>query len=108
MVEWTINKKAEERIRNGHFWVFANDVTRGLKSAKPGEVVKLLAKNGRAVATGFGNPHSLIAFRKIEVEPESSFDGPSYCWRAIQAAISPRATWPSAAPKWTSCSSPAP
>lgn len=72
MTVWRLRQGADRRIRAGHPWIFSNELQQSPKGHSPGEVVKLLDHRGDFVATGYGNPHSLIAFRALDFTSELS------------------------------------
>ena len=62
---WKLKKGHDSRLRARHPWVFSNELFDSPKSIKPGEAVELQDYNGHFLARGYGNPHSLIAFRAM-------------------------------------------
>lgn len=75
-VVWKLRPGADKRIRSGHPWVFSNELAASPKGHTPGAPVELQDARGQFVARGYGNPHSLIAFRALsffnqEIEPHS-------------------------------------
>jgi len=62
---WKLNQGADRRIRAHHPWVFSNELAKSPKGHFPGGAVRLLDAKGQFVASGYGNPHSLIAFRAL-------------------------------------------
>ena len=79
----TVTARGEERIRNGHFWVYRADVARG--QAEPGAVVRIAGPGGRFLARGFYSDRSQIVLRILtrdEVPVDREF------WRSrLQQAI---------------------
>jgi len=63
-------KKGEDaRLRQGHQWVFSNEVDTvrsPLNEFKPGEIVAICDAGGRAFGLGYINPQALICARLIE------------------------------------------
>jgi 23S rRNA (cytosine1962-C5)-methyltransferase len=57
----TVSSRGEERIQNGHFWVYRGDVVDG--RAEPGAVVRVAAPNGRFLARAFYSDRSQITLR---------------------------------------------
>jgi 23S rRNA (cytosine1962-C5)-methyltransferase len=57
----TISPRGEERIQNGHFWVYRGDVAGG--RAEPGAVVRVASANGRFLARAFYSDRSQITLR---------------------------------------------
>jgi 23S rRNA (cytosine1962-C5)-methyltransferase len=89
-VEQTIivTARGEERIQNGHFWVYRADVADG--RAEPGAVVRVVSPNGRFLARAFYSDRSQIVLRVLtrhDVPVDRGF------WRSrIEQAISFRRT----------------
>ena len=57
----TVTLRGEERIQNGHFWVYRSDVADG--RAQPGSVVRVAGPNGRFQARAFYSDRSQITLR---------------------------------------------
>lgn len=66
MHTWDISPRGEKRFLDGHPWVFSNEIQSPIKKVEPGELVRLVSSKGKPLAVGYGNPHSLIAFRCLE------------------------------------------
>ncbi len=62
---WKLKKGHDFRLRSRHPWVFSNELLDSPKSVKPGEPVEVHDVQGHFLARGYGNPHSLIAFRAV-------------------------------------------
>ena len=65
-----VNRKAAERLEDGHLWVFASDVVdRG--AAQPGDFVRVVDPKGRALGTAHYSSTSQIVLRLLSrrVEP---------------------------------------
>jgi 23S rRNA (cytosine1962-C5)-methyltransferase len=62
---WSISSRGEKRFSLGHPWVFSNEISNSLKSVEAGGLVQLTNQKGQFLALGYGNPHSLIAFRTL-------------------------------------------
>lgn len=86
-------KKAEERrLRAGHLWVFSNEVdtvATPLKNFEAGQVVVIAAHNGKALGTGYVNPHSLICARLVSRDPAHPLS-PSLLVHRLKVALSLR------------------
>lgn len=65
MTVWRLRPGADKRIRSGHPWVFSNELSASPKGHPAGAPVELQDAKGQFVARGYGNPHSLIAFRAL-------------------------------------------
>ena len=57
----TVTPRGEERIRNGHFWVYRGDIHGG--QADPGAVVRVVAQGGRFLGRAFYSDRSQITLR---------------------------------------------
>jgi 23S rRNA (cytosine1962-C5)-methyltransferase len=84
----TVSPRGEERIQNGHFWVYRGDVGGG--RAEPGAVVRVNAANGRFLARAFYSDQSQITLRILtrhDVPVDRAF------WRSrLERAIAFRET----------------
>ena len=84
----TVTSRGEERIHNGHFWVYRADVADG--RAEPGAVVRVVSPNGRFLARAFYSDRSQITLRILtrhDVAVDRGF------WRSrLEQAISFRDT----------------
>lgn len=65
---WRLRQGADRRIRAGHPWIFSNELSESPKGHTPGAPVVLLDSKGGFLASGYGNPHSLIAFRALNYD----------------------------------------
>jgi len=68
----------ERRLRQGHPWIFSNELEKIDRTASPGEICEVRLASGEPAGIGFFNPHSLIAVRllKTGVQPlEENFVG---------------------------------
>jgi 23S rRNA (cytosine1962-C5)-methyltransferase len=59
----TISQRGEERIRNGHFWIYRSDIAGG--DAGPGEVVRVVGPRGRYLARALFSDRSQITLRVL-------------------------------------------
>jgi 23S rRNA (cytosine1962-C5)-methyltransferase len=57
----TVSSRGEERIRNGHFWVYRTDILNG--EADAGAVVRVVGAAGRFLARAFYSDRSQITLR---------------------------------------------
>jgi 23S rRNA (cytosine1962-C5)-methyltransferase len=57
----TVSARGEDRIRNGHFWIYKADVVNG--SADAGAVVRVVNRAGRFLARAFYSDRSQITLR---------------------------------------------
>src|SRR5215208_2607896 len=68
-VIWRLSAGADRRFRAGHPWVYSNELSKSPKGIEPGAPVELQDASGKFLARGYGNPHSLIAFRAVTRDP---------------------------------------
>jgi 23S rRNA (cytosine1962-C5)-methyltransferase len=64
-----LKRNEDRRLAAGHLWVFSNEVDTQqtpLGRFKPGELVRVLAHNDRALGLAYVNPQSLISARLLE------------------------------------------
>lgn len=62
---WRLKSGEDRRFRSGHPWVYSNELAESPKGLAPGAPVELRDAGGKFLARGYGNPHSLIAFRTL-------------------------------------------
>ncbi len=63
-----LKKNEDKRLRQGHLWVFSNEIDTlrsPLEQFAPGDLVQVLASTGKAMGTAYINPHSLICARLL-------------------------------------------
>lgn len=65
---WKLKKGSDQRLRSRHPWVFSNELMDSPRSLLPGDLVEVHDHQGHFIARGYGNPHSLIAFRAMTFE----------------------------------------
>lgn len=63
MQEIVVKGGKDRRLRQGHLWVFSNEIETDIKEIEPGSLVDVLSANGRFLGRGYINPHSLISVR---------------------------------------------
>jgi 23S rRNA (cytosine1962-C5)-methyltransferase len=61
----TITLKSTKRLTSGHLWVFSNEISHKLSDFEAGEMVEMVNAKGEYLATGYVNPHTLIAARVL-------------------------------------------
>ncbi len=64
----TVSARGEDRVRNGHPWIYRTDVADG--SAPPGAVVRVLSPRGRLVGRALYSDASQIALRMLTERDE--------------------------------------
>ena len=72
-----LNKGAEKRLKQGHLWIYSNEIDvkkTPLKSFEPGEQVQVKSHSDKVIGTAFMSPASLIAGRLISRDPKQLMD----------------------------------
>ena len=72
-----LKKNEERRLRAGHVWVFSNEidiVATPLTGFEPGQLVRIEDAAGKAIGTGYINPHTLISARLVSRDPALVLD----------------------------------
>lgn len=69
-----LKKNEERRIRQGHLWVFSNEIDKREDSPQTGDLVQIYDSKGSFIASGFYNANSLIAVRVISKEEKFSIE----------------------------------
>ncbi|MDX2109554.1 MAG: class I SAM-dependent rRNA methyltransferase [Verrucomicrobiota bacterium] len=77
------------RARNGHPWVYANEVKAPLPPECNGGTVNLVDERGRNLGSGIYNGHSQILWRRISNEADVPMDA-SFLRQAVTAALARR------------------
>jgi 23S rRNA (cytosine1962-C5)-methyltransferase len=75
-----LKRNEDRRLHAGHLWIFSNEVDTQqtpLTKFKPGELVRVLAHNDRALGLAYVNPKSLISARVL-----STWKVPDAAWLA--------------------------
>ena len=87
-----LKKHEDRRLRAGHLWVFSNEVdTRAtpLDGFEPGAAAEIQDASGKAIGTGYVNPHSLICARLVSRDPAHPLT-PSLLVHRIKVALALR------------------
>ncbi len=80
-----LKRNEDRRLNAGHLWVFSNEVDTlqtPLPKFKPGELVRVLAHNDRALGLAYVNPKSLICARLL-----GTWKLPDAAWFAARMRI---------------------
>lgn len=83
-----LKKNEERRIKQGHMWVFSNEIdtkATPLKAFEAGQQVIVEASNGKALGMGYINPKTLICVRMLSRSPKLEMNM-KFLKRRIQAA----------------------
>jgi len=68
-----LKKNEERRIKQGHMWVFSNEVdlvATPIKEMQAGQQVIVESSNGKAIGMGYVNPNTLICVRLLSRNPK--------------------------------------
>jgi 23S rRNA (cytosine1962-C5)-methyltransferase len=87
-----LKRHEDRRIREGHCWVFSNEVDTGrtpLSDIAPGAAVRVADHHGRFLAHALFNPHALICARVMS-SVESASIGPALFEQRVRAALALR------------------
>lgn len=60
-----LKKNEDKRIREGHLWVFSNEILEVESNAENGELIEIFDFSGKFLGVGFYNKSSLIAVRVL-------------------------------------------
>ncbi|HHS99216.1 MAG TPA: RlmI/RlmK family 23S rRNA methyltransferase, partial [Thiomicrospira sp.] len=83
-----LKKNEERRIKQGHVWVYSNEVdtqATPLKEFEPGQQVIIEASNGKPLGMGYVNPNTLICARILSRSAKLDFNI-KFLKKRIQAA----------------------
>lgn len=89
MISLHLRKHEDKRIKNGHPWVFSNEIQCIDGSREPGITAELFDSGGGYMGIGHYNPHSLIGFRLMSRSRED-IDTVDWFVHRIQAALAYR------------------
>jgi 23S rRNA (cytosine1962-C5)-methyltransferase len=64
-----ISNRAKKRLKGKHPWIFSNEIVEKL-DVSAGEVVEIRDEEDHRIATGYFNPHTLIAVRVLSYHHE--------------------------------------
>ena len=81
----TVSKKCEKFIRDGHVWVYCDEIRAVDGSYENGDIVDVLTEKGRYLGSGYINDHSKIRVRIISKNANDRFDEAFYRRRVSYA-----------------------
>lgn len=88
---WHIRRNSDYRFQRGHPWIYSNELTESPKGIHPGAPIELRDYSGKFLAWGYGNPHSLIAFRAVSrIQNEFDFFSTQNLMRKLRTAFNLR------------------
>ena len=82
-----LNKGQERRLKSGHPWAFSNEIAMKpeYRAMPPGAPVRLESDDGWRLGTFMFNPHSLIAARLLDRDPQAAIDADFVRGRIVAA-----------------------
>ncbi len=86
----TLRPGRDARLRAGHAWVFANEIQGSVRDLEPGGAVRIRSADGRELGVGTANPASLIAVRRLSLDPDEDVDAPDFYARRLREAAALR------------------
>lgn len=98
-----LKKREERRVQAGHGWIFSNEIDTTqtpLKGLEPGASVRLETANGKFLAHGYANPHSLIAARVTSRHGNEPFNATVLRARLSEALALRKARFPHPFYRW--------
>jgi 23S rRNA (cytosine1962-C5)-methyltransferase len=69
-----LKKNEDKRIKEGHLWVFSNEIEESSEAKGEGELVKVEDYKGNFLVQGYYNRHSLIAVRVLSYDKNEKID----------------------------------
>ncbi|WP_319380967.1 class I SAM-dependent rRNA methyltransferase [Thiomicrorhabdus sp.] len=72
-----LKKNEERRLKQGHLWVYSNEVDARqtpLKEFEAGQLVQIEAENGKPLGIGYVNPNTLICARLLSRDAKLDFN----------------------------------
>jgi 23S rRNA (cytosine1962-C5)-methyltransferase len=79
-----LKKNEERRIKEGHLWVFSNEIGKIEGEASSGDIIDVYTAAGETLGAGFYNKNSLISVRLIGKEYSGNFS--AYVSSALKKA----------------------
>ena len=86
---YTVTPKAEKSLRQGHPWVYADEITQMTSTPADGELVDVRSSKGAYLGTGWVSSHSKIRVRVISNNANDAFDE-AFWARRIRYALAYR------------------
>ena len=86
MLTIRLGRGADKRIRNGHPWVFSNEITQIDGAGEAGSAAEIFSAGGEYLGTGYHNPRSLIAVR-ILTRSREDIDTTDFYLQKIHRAL---------------------
>ncbi len=90
-IKAVVTEKAERAARNGHPWVYGEEITELTGAVENGDIVDVYTKKGRWLGAGFYNSNSKIRVRILSHNANDRFDE-AFFERRVRHAIDHRRT----------------
>ena len=87
----TVTPKGEKFLRDGHVWVYADEITEVVGTPENGAITDVYSQKGRYLGSGFFNDHSKIRVRVVSKNANDKFDE-AFWERKLRWAIEYRRT----------------
>ncbi len=87
----TVTPKGEKFLRDGHVWVYADEITEVVGAPENGAITDVYSQKGRYLGSGFFNDHSKIRVRVVSKNANDKFDE-AFWERKLRWAIEYRRT----------------
>lgn len=87
-----LNPKADYRLRNGHLWIYSNEIDNkynSLTNLKPGDIAVIETATGKVLGLAYINPNTLICGRMLRIGNTDPIDLQLFTSR-IKSALSIR------------------
>ena len=91
MPDLILKPKSDRRLRQGHLWIYSNEVDvskSSLQSFLPGEQVNVLDAKGKALGTAIINPKQLICGRLVSRKADEPLNRERLASRLKSALVS--------------------
>lgn len=85
MLRIRLGRGANKRIRNGHPWIFSNEIAEITGDGTAGSTAEIFSAEGDYLGTGYHNPRSLIAVRLLTKSREDIDTEDFYRRRILRA-----------------------
>jgi 23S rRNA (cytosine1962-C5)-methyltransferase len=89
MVKIVLQRGEDKRIRNGHPWVFSNEISKITGEKEPGAAAEIYDAGGAFIGVGYYNPRTLIAARLL-ARTKVDIDSAGFYRERIARAVSCR------------------
>src|SRR5690554_1232484 len=74
MLTVVLKRKRQQRIEQGHPWIFKSEIERTEGEGEPGQLARVVTYQGAYLATGYWNPKSQITVRVVAYNELASMD----------------------------------